>query len=161
MRCAGHFLKAREMHESNILVATSTFLRCWFEDPQSVSTGTCRSLCHTEYSSRRVTGLPKPTPSLSHLTCCLDCCYSATMSHFPPPPGQGFPPPPRGGQFAPPPGQQPPPNPGFPPPPGQGFKPPAPPGQPQQQQQLNEGMANMSIGGQPPPPPGQTRPAML
>ena len=99
------------------------------------------------------------TPSL--LTRRLDCSYSATMSHFPPPPGQGFAPPPRGGQFAPPPGQQPPPNPGFPPPPGQGFKPSPPGQQQQQQQQLNEGMANMNIGGQQPPPPGQTRPAML
>eukprot|EP00547_Thalassionema_nitzschioides_P004459 CAMPEP_0194202452 /NCGR_PEP_ID=MMETSP0156-20130528/2463_1 /TAXON_ID=33649 /ORGANISM="Thalassionema nitzschioides, Strain L26-B" /LENGTH=1220 /DNA_ID=CAMNT_0038927941 /DNA_START=99 /DNA_END=3761 /DNA_ORIENTATION=+ len=109
------------------------------------------------------------------------------MNGFPPPPGGGGFPPPPGGGFPPPPpaGQQP--AAGFPPPPGGGFQAPPPPGgggfqapsppggggfqaqpppqqQPQQYQQFNQGMANMSIGGQqqqPPAPAGQPKPAMF
>lgn len=79
----------------------------------------------------------------------------------PPAPGQGFapPPPPAGGGFAPPP----PPGGGFvPPPPPGGFAPPPPPNG--AMQQLNQGMAGMSMQ-QPPPrgapsfqPPGQGQP---
>jgi len=93
----------------------------------------------------------------------------------PPAPGGGFqaPPAPGGGGFQAPPapggGFQAPPAPhggGFqaPPPPhggGGGFQAPPPPGQ---SQQLNQGMANMSIGGfqrQQPPPPAPSEPAMF
>ena len=61
------------------------------------------------------------------------------------------PPPPQPGQGFAPPGQQ------HPPPPGGGFAPPPPPGQHGGMQQLNQGMAGMSIG-QGFAPPGGSQP---